>query len=147
MQIFYLNCLHISFFICNFAYIKFNINMEQNTANIVKNIAFIQIEALKKLLNKENQKAFSEDELCKLFQVKPEELNQAIQNHLNLYEDMVQMPEMINILNEYQTSLCSYILWKMESEWVIDNQEGVLGAWSIITTAQRKFHPEYKIIL
>lgn len=120
--------------------------MEQNTVNIIQLIAEIQIEALKKLKTEQVQE-FSEDELCKLLQVKPEEITEAIDNHIQMYEDMKQSPDMIKLLNEYQTSLCSYILWKMESEWVNINQEGVLGAWSIITAAQRKFHPEYRIIL
>lgn len=120
--------------------------MEQNTAQIISMIAEIQLEALKKLKTEQVQE-FSEDELCKLLQVKPEEITEAIENHIQLYEDMKQSPDMVKILTEYQTSLCSYILWKMESEWVNLNQEGVLGAWAIITEAQRKFHPEYCIIL
>ena len=47
--------------------------MEQNTANIIQLIAEIQIEALKKLKTEQVQE-FSEDELCKLLQVKPEEI-------------------------------------------------------------------------
>ena len=120
--------------------------MEQNTANIISLIADIQVEALKKLKT-EQVEEFSEDELCKLLQVNSEEITEAIDNHIQLYEDMKQCPSMVKLLNEYQTSLCSYILWKMESEWVNINQEGVLGAWAIITEAQRKFHPEYRIIL
>ena len=120
--------------------------MEQAIANIISSIADIQIEALKKLKTEQVQE-FSEDELCNLLQVKPEEISEAINNHIQIYEDMKQSPDMIKLLNEYQTSLCSYILWKMESEWVNINQEGVIGAWAIITAAQRKFHPEYRIIL
>ena len=120
--------------------------MEQATAKIIEMIADIQIEALNKLKTNQIQE-FTEDELCKLLQVKPDEITEALDNHIQMYEDMKQSPDMIKLLNEYQTSLCSYILWKMESEWVNINQEGVLGAWSIITAAQRKFHPEYRIIL
>lgn len=120
--------------------------MEQNTAKVISMIAEIQIEALKKLKTEQVQE-FTEDELCKLLQVKPEEISDAIENHIQIYEDMKESPNMIKLLNEYQTSLCSYILWRMEAEWVNINQEGVLGAWAIITEAQRKFHPEYRIIL
>lgn len=120
--------------------------MEQNTAKVISMIAEIQVEALKKLKTEQVQE-FTEDELCKLLQVKPEEISDAIENHIQLYEDMKESPNMIKLLNEYQTSLCSYILWRMEAEWVNINQEGVLGAWAIITEAQRKFHPEYRIIL
>ena len=120
--------------------------MEQSTAKIIKMIANIQIEALKKLKTNQIQE-FTEDELCKLLQVKSEEITGAIDNHIQMYEDMEQSPDMIKLLNEYQISLCSYILWRMESEWVTSNQEGVIGAWAIITEAQRKFHPEYRIIL
>jgi len=120
--------------------------MEQNTAKVISMIAEIQVEALKKLKTEQVQE-FTEDELCKLLQVKPEEISDAIENHIQIYEDMKESPNMIKLLNEYQTSLCSYILWRMEAEWVNINQEGVLGAWAIITEAQRKFHPEYRIIL
>lgn len=120
--------------------------MEQNTAKVISMIAEIQIEALKKLKTEQVQE-FTEDELCKLLQVKPEEISDAIENHIQIYEDMKESPNMIKLLNEYQTSLCSYILWRMEAEWVNTDQEGVLGAWAIITEAQRKFHPEYRIIL
>lgn len=120
--------------------------MELSTSKIIKSIADIQIEALKKL--KTNQiEEFNEDELCKLLQVKPEEISEAIENHIQLYEDIKELPDMVKLLNEYQTSLCSYILWRMEAEWVNSNQEGVIGAWAIFTEAQRKFHPEYRIIL
>ena len=120
--------------------------MEQNTAKVISMIAEIQVEALKKLKTEQVQE-FTEDELCNLLQVKPEEISDAIENHIQIYEDMKESPNMIKLLNEYQTSLCSYILWRMEAEWVNINQEGVLGAWAIITEAQRKFHPEYRIIL
>ena len=120
--------------------------MEQNTAKVISMIAEIQVEALKKLKTEQVQE-FTEDELCKLLQVKPEEISDAIENHIQIYDDMKESPNMIKLLNEYQTSLCSYILWRMEAEWVNINQEGVLGAWAIITEAQRKFHPEYRIIL
>lgn len=120
--------------------------MEQSTSDIISKIADIQIEALKKLKTKQIEE-FSEDELCKLLQVKPEEIGESINSHIQIYEDMKQHPDMIRMLNEYQTSLCSYILWRMESEWVNSNHGGVIGAWVIITEAQIKFHPEYRIIL
>lgn len=120
--------------------------MEPSTAKVIQMIAEIQIEALKKLKT-EYVEEITEEALCKLLQVKPEEITTSIDNHIQIYEDMEQSPDMIKLLSEYQTSLCSYILWKMESEWVNTNQEGVLGAWAIIIEAQRKFHPEYSIIL
>lgn len=119
--------------------------MEQNTQKVIKAIAEIQVEALNKLKTKKVEN-YSEAELCKLLQVKPEEIKEAIENHIQIYKDMEQSPDMIKMLTEYQICLCSYILWNMEEAWVIDNQEGVLGAWAILTDAQLKFHPEYRII-
>lgn len=120
--------------------------MEQNTAKIISQIAEIQLEALHKLKTEEVEN-ITEEDLCKLLQVKPEEIEEAIDNHIYLYEDLRDNPGLIKMLTEYQTSLCSYILWRMEDNWVSQNQEGVLGAWAILTEAQRKFHPEYNIIL
>lgn len=120
--------------------------MEQSTSEIISKIADIQLEALNKLKTEKIQE-FTEDELCKLLQVRPEYIEQAINSHIQLYEDVKQSPDLVKLLPEYQTSLCSYILWRMESEWININQEGVVGAWAIITEAQRKFHPEYRIIL
>ena len=120
--------------------------MEQNTKKIIQQIAEIQIEALQKLKTKKIEE-FSEADLCKLLAVQPEDIQTAIDTHLDIYKNMIQSPELIKLLTEYQTCLCSYILWKMEETWVLDNQEGVLGAWAILTAAQRKFHPEYQIIL
>ena len=120
--------------------------MEQNTAQIISMIADIQLEALHKIQN--NKEEFKDDLLLsKLLQTKPEEISEAIEAHIRLYEDLKQVPDSIKLLNEYQTSLCSYILWRMESEWLIINQEGVLGAWAVIIDAQTKFHPEYRYIL
>ena len=120
--------------------------MEQNTQKVIQQIAEIQIEALQKLKTQKVEE-YSEADLCKLLQVGPEEIQDSIDNHIQIYKDMVQSPDMIKMLTEYQTCLCSYILWKMEETWVLNNQEGVLGAWAILTAAQRKFHPEYQIIL
>lgn len=119
--------------------------MEQSTAKIISQIAEIQLEALHKL--KENKAEINQEALMKLLETKEDEIDTAIDNHINLYEDLKDNPDLIKMLNEYQTSLCSYILWRMEDSWVSQNQEGVLGAWSIIIAAQRKFHPEYQIIL
>ena len=119
--------------------------MEQTTARIISQIAEIQLEALHKL--KKDKSKINQEALIKLLETSDTEIDEAIDNHINLYEDLKDTPDLINMLTEYQTSLCSYILWKMEDTWVSQNQEGVLGAWSIITTAQRKFHPEYQIIL
>jgi len=119
--------------------------MEQTTAKIISQIAEIQLEALHRL--KKDKSVINQEALMKLLETKESEIDEAIDNHICLYEDLKNTPDLIKMLNEYQTSLCSYILWKMEDSWVSQNQEGVLGAWSVITTAQRKFHPEYQIIL
>ena len=120
--------------------------MEPNTIDIINKIADIQLLALNKLKTNYIEE-FTEDELCKLLQVKQSEISDAIDIHIQVYENLKKYPNAIRMLGEYQISLCSYILWKMESEWIVDNQEGVIGAWAIITEAQRKFHPEYRIIL
>lgn len=118
--------------------------IEPNTAHIISKIADIQLEALRKL--RSNPDSISKVYLMKLVEAKNSDIIKAIDHHIYLYEDLQKSPEMINMLTEYQTSICSFILWKMESEWIDINQEGVLGAWSLLINAQKKFHPEYQAI-
>ncbi len=119
--------------------------IEPNTTKVISMIADIQIEALNKL--KDNPNIISKDYLMKLVEAKEDEITEAIEKLICIYEDIKQAPELLNMLTEYQTSLCSYILWRMEAEWLEINQEGVLGAWALIIRAQNKFHPEYQAIL
>ncbi len=37
---------------------------------------------------------------------------------------MIEYPQLIKTLTEYQLYVCSHILWKMEEEWITDNSQG-----------------------
>ena len=119
--------------------------MESSTAKVISQIAEIQLEALQNL--KKDPSQITKEDLMKLLSVKESEINEAIDNHIQLYEDLRDNPSLIKMLTEYQTTLCSYILWRMEENWINQFQDGIAGAWAVIIDAQRKFHPEYRIIL
>ena len=50
------------------------------------------------------------------------------------------------MLNEYQLMICSHILFKMEDEWLIDNSQGVCGAWELLHKIQINYHPEITLL-
>ena len=66
---------------------------------------------------------------------------------IDAYKQLIDIPTAIYCLDEYQLLLCSHILWKMEEVWILDNPQGVNGAWLEINKAISKFHPEYTLII
>ena len=138
--------------------------MDKETKDIVKLIAGIQIESLnslkeditkgnniaqdliKKLLQIDKGKNIAQDLIKKLFQIDNDEIIRALDEHIELYVEIENTPQLINILSEYQMLVCSHILFRMEDEWVHTNSHGVLGTWSILQKANLKFHPELTLL-
>lgn len=118
--------------------------MDKETKEVVKRIAQIQLEALNHI--KSNMEFTDHNLLMKLLQVSEDDLVISLENHIQLYKDMVDMPQIIKTLNEYQLYICSHILWKMEEEWITDYSQGVLGTWAIITSYTNRFHPELTLL-
>lgn len=118
--------------------------MDQETRKIFTQIASIQLEAIESI-----QKDHDVDlDLARAYlQVTNNEWETQIEFHLNLYKQMKEIPSIIRCLNEYQLLVCSHILFKMEDEWMIDNSQGVYGAWIEIHKAMLKFHPEFTLSL
>ena len=116
--------------------------MDKETKDIVKLIAGIQIESLNSI--KEND--IAQDLIKKLLQIEDDEIIRALDEHIELYVEMENTPQLINMLSEYQMLVCSHILFRMEDEWVHTNSQGVLGTWAIFQRANLKFHPELTLL-
>lgn len=140
--------------------------MDKETEKVIKNIAEIQIEALGRIIKNEKNpnSSISTELVLKLLEVGEENIKDDIsdselrnlfhelieeetQKKIDLYKQLIEIPTSIRTLNEYQLYICSHILWKMEDEWITDNQQGVLGAWAELQSCTRKFHPELTLIL
>ena len=141
--------------------------MDKETSQIIKNIAEIQIEALKRIMDKEDEpnSSLAQELLIELLNIDTSQLlekgtpynkmNQKLKTlihhkvymRIDAYKQLIDIPTAIYCLDEYQLLLCSHILWKMEEVWILDNPQGVNGAWLEINRAISKFHPEYTLII
>lgn len=119
--------------------------MDAETKEVVKNIAQIQIESLTNIKN--NITTTEPDLLRKLLQINNEEMLDSVNHHIQIYEEIYEMPQLIKTLNEYQLYICSHILFKMEDEWIHDLSQGVYGAWELLHRETNKFHPELTLII
>jgi uncharacterized membrane protein YgaE (UPF0421/DUF939 family) len=122
---------------------KFN-KMDLETKEVVKNIAQIQIEALTNILN--NLDNTEPDLLRKLLQITDDDIRESLIAHIQVYKEILEMPQLIKTLPEYQLFVCSHILFRMEDEWISDNSQGVYGTWALLQTETKKFHPELTLI-
>lgn len=121
--------------------------MDKETKDIIKLIAGIQIESLNSLKDDVNNgNNIAEDLIKKFLQIDNDEIIQALDEHIQLYVNIEQTPQLINMINEYQMLVCSHILFRMEDEWVHTNSQGVLGTWAIFQRANLKFHPELTLL-
>lgn len=140
--------------------------MDKETEKVIRNIAEIQIESLNRIIQNEDKpnSALAQELILKLLEISeyaiPDDVplnklqvvfkdlvHEETQRRIDMYKQMLEIPSIIRTLNEYQLYLCSHILWKMEDTWIIDNQQGVLGAWAELQICINKFHPELTLIL
>lgn len=140
--------------------------MDKETEKVIRNIAEIQIESLNRIIQNEDKpnSALAQELILKLLEISeyaiPDDVplnklqvvfknlvHEETQKRIDLYKQILEIPSIIRTLNEYQLYLCSHILWKMEDTWIMDNQQGVLGAWAELQICINKFHPELTLIL
>ena len=140
--------------------------MDKETSQIIKNIAEIQIEALQRILDNEDKPnaSLSQELIIDLLNIDISQLEEGtpynkmnqklktiihrkVDMRIDAYKQMIEIPTAIYCLDEYQLLLCSHILWKMEEVWILENSQGVNGAWLEINRAISKFHPEYTLII
>lgn len=124
--------------------------MDKETKDIIQRIATIQVEALTNILNNFDNLNQSEYDMLKdLLCIIPEsreEILETIQNRIRGYQDIIRYPNLIKAIDEQQLYICSHILFQMEEEWLLDNSQGVYGAWAILFKESYKFHPELTLI-
>ena len=117
--------------------------MDKSTGKIISNIASIQLEAITSI---DQDRSIPEDLAFKYLEIPSEsQWDHAVETLRDLYIQMMEMPTIIRMLSEYQLLLCSHILYRMEDVWMIDNPEGVFGAWGEIHAQMKKFHPEFTL--
>lgn len=140
--------------------------MDKETSQIIKNIAEIQIEALQRIIDNEDKPnaSLSQKLIIDLLNIDVSQLEEGtpynkmnqklktlihrkVDMRIDAYKQMIEIPTAIYCLDEYQLLLCSHILWKMEEVWILENSQGVNGAWLEINRAISKFHPEYTLII
>lgn len=140
--------------------------MDKETEKVIRNIAEIQIESLNRIIQNEDKpnSALAQELILKLLEISeyaiPDDVplnklqvvfknlvHEETQKRIDMYKQILEIPSIIRTLNEYQLYLCSHILWKMEDTWIMDNQQGVLGAWAELQICINKFHPELTLIL
>lgn len=140
--------------------------MDKETSQIIKNIAEIQIEALQRIIDNENKPnaSLSQELIIDLLNIDVSQLEEGtpynkmnqklktlihrkVDMRIDAYKQMIEIPTAIYCLDEYQLLLCSHILWKMEEVWILENSQGINGAWLEINRAISKFHPEYTLII
>ena len=116
--------------------------MDAETRKILTQIASIQVEAIESIKKDPN----IDTDLAKSYlQISEDEWDEQIRQRLDLYKQMEEIPTIIRCLDEYQLLVCAHILFKMQEDWSIPNNQGVLGAWNVIHKAMLKFHPEYTL--
>lgn len=125
--------------------------MESTTEQVIKQIAQVQVEALQTI--RQNPRAFNRDLVGKLFSKEysdetfVEDIIQAIDSRLEVYNNILERPSFIRMLDEYQLLICSHILFKLEDEWINENVEGVLGTWQLLNDLLEKYHPELRLVI
>lgn len=124
--------------------------MDLETKEIIRNIASIQVEALTNI--QEHIYEVSQDLISTLLNVPYDYaedevfLKEEIQHRIDMYKQIHEYPSLIRALDEYQLYICSHILFQMEDEWMIDNSQGVMGAWALLIREVDKFHPELTLL-
>ena len=106
--------------------------MDKETKEIIRRIASIQMDALANIIESPEENDHELLLLIKLLQVKPEEIVQAAESVFQFYKEVSETPDLIKMANEYQVLVCHHILFQMEDEWIIDNSQGVFGAWTFL---------------
>ena len=129
--------------------------MDKETKDIIKRIASIQIEALQNIRDNFHNLNPSEKEMLQtLLWLYPNvddktleaEIYETLENRIQGYKDILEYPSLIKVVDEHQLYICSHILFQMEEEWLLDNSQGVYGAWDLLFKESYKLHPELNLI-
>lgn len=104
--------------------------MDKATEKVIIQIAEIQLDAIK--IAKEEH--LNKDKLKDLwgYTVYNKDIDLVVSRLVEMYRQLINLPETIRLLPGYQLKLCSSILSSNYDTWSLDNIEGVHGAFELI---------------
>lgn len=109
--------------------------MDKSTGQVIRQIAEIQLEAIEVAKNKHLTGAQLD---CLFGHSITKDVDMAIDRLIELYSQMIDYPESVNLLPCYQLSLCSAVLAENSETWSIANSEGVYGAFELLNRVLEK---------
>ena len=119
------------------------IEIELEAKQVLDMVCDIQLSAIEYIKDYPNE---SRELAAKLIQEQESDWNAQIGRLTAMYQNIKSIPQTITLLDEYQLLVCSHILFRMETVWMVEYSYGISSLWSVIHECMEKFHPEYKLI-
>lgn len=119
------------------------IEIEPEAKRVLDMVCDIQLKAIKSIKDYPSK---SRELAAKLIQEHESDWDNQIDRLTAMYQNIKSIPQAILLLDEYQLLVCSHILFKMESVWMVEHSYGIFSLWSVIHKCMEKFHPEYNLI-
>lgn len=119
------------------------IEIELEAKQVLDMVCDIQLSAIEYIKDYPNE---SRELAAKLIQEQESDWNAQIGRLKAMYQNIKSIPQAITLLDEYQLLVCSHILFRMETVWMVEYSYGISSLWSVIHECMEKFHPEYKLI-
>lgn len=119
------------------------IEIELEAKQVLDMVCDIQLSAIEYIKDYPNE---SRELAAKLIQEQESDWNAQIGRLTAMYQNIKSIPQAITLLDEYQLLVCSHILFRMETVWMVEYSYGISSLWSVIHECMEKFHPEYKLI-
>lgn len=119
------------------------IEIEPEAKQVLDMVCDIQLSAIESIKDYPNK---SRELAAKLIQEQESDWDAQIGRLTAMYQNIKSIPQAITLLDEYQLLVCSHILFRMESVWMVEYSYGISSLWSVIHECMEKFHPEYKLL-
>lgn len=119
------------------------IEIEPEAKQVLDMVCDIQLSAIESIRDYPNK---SRELAAKLIQEQESDWDAQIGRLTAMYQNIKSIPQAITLLDEYQLLVCSHILFRMESVWMVEYSYGISSLWSVIHECMEKFHPEYKLL-
>ena len=119
------------------------IEIEPEAKQVLDMVCDIQLSAIESIKDYPNK---SRELAAKLIQEQESDWDAQIGRLTAMYQNIKSIPQAITLLDEYQLLVCSHILFRMETVWMVEYSYGISSLWSVIHECMEKFHPEYKLI-
>lgn len=119
------------------------IEIEPEAKQVLDMVCDIQLSAIESIKDYPNK---SRELAAKLIQEQESDWDAQIGRLTAMYQNIKSIPQAITLLDEYQLLVCSHILFRMETVWMVEYSYGISSLWSVIHECMEKFHPEYKLL-